>query len=151
MNDASISAIFSVAESKGFKLFFSFDYAGRGPWASDTVSGLITKWAQSSAYYRYQGRPFVSTFEGPKQADEWIAIKASTGCFFVPDWSSLGAAGAMRACGGCADGLFNWAAWATGAQDMDDYIDASYHDFLGGKPYSTLASFGLLSNRRFAN
>jgi hypothetical protein len=108
---------------------------------SGVVAGLINKWATSSAYYGYRGQPFVSTFEGPDQADDWISIKASTGCFFVLDWSSLGASAAMQKCGGCADGLFSWAAWAVGPQGMDDYIDASYHDFLGGKPYSESPGF----------
>lgn len=36
---------------------------------------------------------------------------------------------------GVADGLFSWAAWPYGAADMTNTVDASYLDFLGGKPY----------------
>lgn len=36
---------------------------------------------------------------------------------------------------GVADGLFSWAAWAKGPNPMDTEVDASYLDFLGGKPY----------------
>jgi hypothetical protein len=42
---------------------------------------------------------------------------------------------------GVADGLFSWAAWPWGNQDMDTYVDASYQTFEGGassgggKPY----------------
>jgi hypothetical protein len=41
----------------------------------------------------------------------------------------------MELAGGVADGLFSWAAWPWGGQDMDTYVDASYQDYLGGKPY----------------
>lgn len=31
-DEQSIANVFQVASSLGFKLFFSFDYAGNGPW-----------------------------------------------------------------------------------------------------------------------
>ena len=31
-NNATIPMAFAAAEAVGFKLFFSFDYAGNGPW-----------------------------------------------------------------------------------------------------------------------
>ncbi|CCF31745.1 mutanase [Colletotrichum higginsianum] len=103
MNEKAISSVFSHAETLGFTLFFSFDYAGRGPYSKAEVLGWINKYASSSAYFRHNGQPLVSTFEGPEQAEDWIEIKAQTGCFFVPDWSSLGAGPAIRAAGGVAD------------------------------------------------
>ncbi|KAK1985565.1 mutanase [Colletotrichum cereale] len=135
MNAKAIADAFSNAETLGFKLFFSFDYAGRGPYSKDEVISWINKYAPSSAYFRHQGQPFVSTFEGPDQAEDWHDIKAATGCFFVPDWSSLGAGPAVRAAGGVADGLFSWASWPWGAHDMETYVDASYIEALDGKPY----------------
>ncbi|TID00248.1 Mutanase [Colletotrichum higginsianum] len=96
MNAKAIADAFSNAEAQGFKLFFSFDYAGRGPFSKDEVVSWINKYAPSSAYFRHQGKPFVSTFEGPDQAEDWHDIKAITNCFFVPDWSSLGAGPAME-------------------------------------------------------
>ncbi|GKT74274.1 alpha-glucanase [Colletotrichum tofieldiae] len=139
-NEKSVAAAFQHASSLGFQLFFSFDYAGNGPWPKSDVESLINSYAGSGAYFHYQGKPFVSTFEGPDQAEDWIDIKAATGCFFIPDWSSLGAKPAMAKAGGVADGLFNWAAWPWGDQDMDTYVDASYKDYLGGKPYMMPAS-----------
>jgi hypothetical protein len=53
----------------------------------------------------------------------------------MPDWSSLGAKEALARGGGVADGLFSWAAWPQGAQDMDTSTDASYLQHLNGKPY----------------
>lgn len=46
--------------------------------------------------------------EGPGNGTDWIGIKAATGCFFIPDWSSVGAQAAMGVAGGVADGLFSW-------------------------------------------
>ncbi|WYZ38473.1 hypothetical protein EsH8_III_000387 [Colletotrichum jinshuiense] len=139
-NERSIAAAFQHASSLGFQLFFSFDYAGNGPWPKGVVQGLISQYAGSAAYFHYQGKPFVSTFEGPENAEDWIGIKAATGCFFIPDWSSVGAKPAMAKANGVADGLFSWAAWPWGDQDMDTYVDASYKQYLGGKPYMMAAS-----------
>ncbi|KAF4839834.1 Mutanase [Colletotrichum siamense] len=135
MNDKSVKAVFAKAEQLGFQLFFSFDYAGNGPWKKQVVIDMLKKYSSSPAHFRHEGKPFVSTFEGPAQADDWIDIKAQTGCFFVPDWSSDGAKRAMERAGGVADGLFSWDSWAWGGHDMDTYTDASYDEFLGGKPY----------------
>ncbi|KAF7182531.1 hypothetical protein CNMCM7691_002102 [Aspergillus felis] len=144
-NDVQIANAFTAANSLGFKLFFSFDYAGNGPWAESDVYNLIRTYASNGAYYHYNGAPFVSTFEGADNANDWISIKAETGCFFMPDWSSRGAGVALNLGGGIADGLFikltqyatylGWAAWAWGSWNMTTYVDASYNQTLNGKPY----------------
>ncbi|KAI8286543.1 hypothetical protein K4K60_000334 [Colletotrichum sp. SAR11_57] len=139
-NEKSLAAAFQHASSVGFQLFFSFDYAGNGPWPKGVVQSLISQYASSGQYFHYQGKPFVSTFEGPDNAEDWIDIKSATGCFFIPDWSSLGAKPAMAKANGVADGLFSWAAWPWGDQNMDTYVDASYSQYLGGKPYMMAAS-----------
>ncbi|GIJ85114.1 hypothetical protein Asppvi_003970 [Aspergillus pseudoviridinutans] len=131
-NDVQIANAFTAANSLGFKLFFSFDYAGNGPWAESDVYNLIRKYASNGAYYHYNGAPFVSTFEGADNANDWISIKAETGCFFMPDWSSRGAGVALKLGGGIADGLFSWAAWAWGSRNMTTYVDASYNQTLNG-------------------
>lgn len=53
----------------------------------------------------------------------------------MPDWSSAGAKVALTLASGVADGLFSWAVWPWGNTDMDTYVDASYRQFLNGKPY----------------
>ncbi|KAK3317119.1 glycosyl hydrolase family 71-domain-containing protein [Cercophora scortea] len=135
MNNISVGRAFAAAEDKGFQLFFSFDSAANGPWPQAEVISYIGDYAYWGSYYRYTGRPFVSTFEGPDQAEDWISIKKVTACFLVPDWSSYGAKAAMELAGGVADGLFSWAAWPWGPQNMDTYVDASYLQYLNGKPY----------------
>ncbi|KAI8308105.1 Mutanase [Colletotrichum sp. SAR11_240] len=133
-NDLSLPVIFNVANRLGFKLFFSFDYAGNGSWPQSDVIQLIERYASEPSYFRHEGtKPLVSTFEGPKAADDWNLIKERTGCFFMPSWSSLGAKKALRP--GVADGLFSWAGWPEGANSMDTVIDQSYREFLDGKPY----------------
>lgn len=146
MNAASLEDVFQVASDMGFKLIFSFDYAGGGPWPKDDVLNLLKKYATRPEYFKHSdGTPLVSTFEGPEQAADWVDIKRSFPCFFMPDWSSKGAKRAAELAGGVADGLFNWAAWPWGNTNMDTYVDASYYQYLRvdedtSKPYMMPAS-----------
>ena len=133
VNSAALPDAFTVADALGFRLFFSFDYAGNGPWPEDQVLDLLQTYGSNPAYYRHNGQPFVSTFEGPNNADDWLSIRAKTNCFLVPDWSSLGAKAAMAK--DVADELMSWAAWPWGGQEMNTYVDASYRDYLHVKPY----------------
>lgn len=134
-NEPSLVQAFQVANSLGFQLFFSFDYAGNGAWPKSTVLDYLNQYGSNSAYYQYKGKPFVSTFEGPASAEDWIDIKKETGCYFVPDWASLGAKAALEASPGVPDGLFSWAAWPWGPKNMDTYVDASYLQYLHEMPY----------------
>jgi hypothetical protein len=107
-NGDSLANAFTAANNlgSGFKLFFSFDYAGNGLWNKTDVISLVNQYASNSAYYRRGSQPLVSTFEGPAASADWPAIKSATGCFFIPSWSSLGAGPAWAL--GTADGLFSW-------------------------------------------
>jgi hypothetical protein len=130
---SQIANAFSAANSLGFKLFFSFDYAAQGAFVQQDVIGLVNQYRSNSAYYKYNGKPFVSTFEGPGSSGDWTAIKSQTECFFIPDWSSLGAQAAISR--GVADGLFSWEAWPSGPTQMTTAPDNSYKSALNGKPY----------------
>ncbi|KAF5011316.1 hypothetical protein FDECE_2566 [Fusarium decemcellulare] len=145
----NINVAFDVASAAGFKLFFSFDYAGNGNWEKAQVISLLNKWKSSSAYYKRGSQPLASTFEGVTSASDWADIKSATGCFFVPDYSSLGAYDALRIAPGVPDGLFNWAAWPTGPRDMNTYTDASYMQFIaqaGRSTYMMPVSPGFYTN-----
>ncbi|KAL4982540.1 glycosyl hydrolase family 71-domain-containing protein [Aspergillus falconensis] len=134
--DLTFLKAFVAAKNLGFKVVFSFDYAGNGPFMKDTVTETLRFWTSYDMYYHFRGKPLVSTFEGPANAADWEDIKAAVDCFFMPDWSSLGAKDALAL--KTADGLFSWAAWPWGNTNMDTYVDASYLDYLekdGGKPY----------------
>jgi hypothetical protein len=130
----SLANAFKAANALGnFKLFFSLDYAGNGPWPQKEASAFINKWKSDAAYFKYNGKPLVSTFEGPNQSEDWKKIKPETGCFFIPSFSSYGAKKAMDT--GVVDGLFSWGAWTEGPNDNFNTVDESYKAFLGGKPY----------------
>ncbi|OJJ98707.1 hypothetical protein ASPACDRAFT_30615 [Aspergillus aculeatus ATCC 16872] len=148
-NEPSLALAFEAAETSGFQLFFSFDYAGNGSWAQEDVIALISQYKGSSAYYHYNGQPFVSTFEGPGNAEDWVTIKVQTGCFLIPDWSSLGAIPAAAAANGvdlaltwAPSGFLGWAGWPWGDSNMTTFVDASYIETLNssGKPYMMPAS-----------
>ncbi len=134
-NGASLSNAFTAANNLGgaFKLLLSYDYAGNGLWPEDQVITMIQRFSSNPAYYQRGSQPLVSTFEGPAASADWTDIKAQTNCFFIPSWSSLGAAPALAK--GTADGLFSWAAWPTDPNNMNTFTDASYFDTLAGKPY----------------
>jgi glucan endo-1,3-alpha-glucosidase len=94
-NPVQLQAAYAAASSfgQGFVLFLSFDMAV-GAWDVGQVSALINEFKGSLAQMRVEGKPLVSTFEGPGWAENWTAVRAQTGgIFLVPDWSSLGAAG----------------------------------------------------------
>jgi hypothetical protein len=88
----AVALAFTAADQVGFKLFFSFDYAGGTPaaWALGNVTSMINTYKTRASYYKYNNKPLVSTFEGPGSSNDWVTIKSNTGCTFFPDWSSLG-------------------------------------------------------------
>ncbi|KAF7857093.1 uncharacterized protein EAF02_011326 [Botrytis sinoallii] len=107
VNSAGVAAAFVAADSAGFNLFFSFDYAGNGTWPMDQVISYISTYSSHGAYFRHNGLPFVSTFEGPGNAEDWVEIKQQT----------------------------NSGMLGLGGNDIMTYGDASYDQYLGGKPY----------------
>lgn len=138
--DTVLQNAFNAVQSvPGFVLFLSFDYASGGPWAADQVVSTINSYKNNGAYYKYNGQPFVSTFEGTNNINDWSGIKQQTGCFLVPDWSSLGPQG-FGSEASVADGGFSWDAWPEGASDMDDSEDQSWMSVLGNRPYMMPAS-----------
>jgi len=58
----------------------------------------MTTYGPNGAYYLVDGKPMVSTFEGPSNSNinEWHGTINSSipgGIYFVPDWTSLGPGG----------------------------------------------------------
>jgi hypothetical protein len=89
--DAQLALAYEVAETVGFDLFISFDMQASS-WDATTVSGYINLYKNSSAQFKVNDLPFVSTFEGPSWASNWATVRSSTGgIYLVPDWASLGA------------------------------------------------------------
>lgn len=77
-----------------FKMFFSFDYEANGAWSKSDVIEVMTAYGANGAYYLVDGKPMVSTFEGPDNSGDWPGIRSSLadvtgGIYFVPDWTSI--------------------------------------------------------------
>lgn len=132
----SITKAFEAAAPTAdkFKLFFSFDYEAQGPWPKQAVIDLVNKYKANPAYHQHVGKdnkqqPLVSTFEGAGSSGDWTDIKARTGAFFVPDWSSVGAPAAVAK--NIVDGLFSWEAWPNGEKEMTTAPDEAYRAALG--------------------
>ncbi|KAK4202758.1 glycosyl hydrolase family 71-domain-containing protein [Triangularia verruculosa] len=127
----SLSVAFEAADDLDFKMIFSYDYAGGGPWSSNVVVSMMLLYSGYSSYYKdAKRRPVVSTFEGPGQAGDWEYIIKRTNAAFIPDWSSLGAKAALDAAPCIPHGLFSWAPWPWGNTNGNTYVDASYVEFL---------------------
>jgi Glycosyl hydrolase family 71. len=62
-----------------------------GSWEVSQVVDFINRYRGSPAQMNVDGKPLVSTFEGPDWAENWPTVRSQTGdIFLVPDWSSLG-------------------------------------------------------------
>ncbi|KAK4174204.1 glycoside hydrolase [Triangularia setosa] len=140
-NEASLQTIFKAAENLNFKVFFSFDYKAKGPWPKEAVLDHITRFGASSAYFKTdEDKLFMSTFEGPDNAADWVDIKTATNSFFVPDWSSRNPADAVGLADGVADGLFSFDAWPNGDTNITTQADIAFQNALGNKAYMMAVS-----------
>ncbi|KAK4095914.1 glycoside hydrolase family 71 protein [Parathielavia hyrcaniae] len=119
----------------GFSVFISFDMAA-GCWEVSQVVELINRYKESASQTRVDGKPLVSTFEGPGWANNWPAVRQQTGDICViPDWSSLGPHGVGHRLD-LIDGAFSWDAWPKAGQSKVTAVeDLLYKDNLGGKKY----------------
>jgi glucan endo-1,3-alpha-glucosidase len=131
---ASIEFLFEAAAQTGFRLFFSMDMAVIP--APATFVPLFKQYQAHSAYYRYNGRPFLSTFKGaaiPNAAWQWQMRDAFSvsgiNPFFVPDFDDWGGSTYTEgffAAYPVVDGVMAWeTAWPTGTDisEVSDIID----------------------------
>ncbi|KAK4034688.1 glycoside hydrolase [Parachaetomium inaequale] len=86
---ASLAFLFDAASQVGFKLFFSMDMAVIP--SPSACSPLLAEYASHPAYYRYQDRPFLSTFRGGAAADankQWQTVfeDLNPKPYFVPNF-----------------------------------------------------------------
>jgi glucan endo-1,3-alpha-glucosidase len=55
------------------------------------VAKFINAYKDSSAQFKVNEKPMVSTFEGTNFVSQWSDVESSTGqLFLVPDWASMG-------------------------------------------------------------
>ncbi|KAI0880020.1 glycoside hydrolase family 71 protein [Annulohypoxylon maeteangense] len=134
-NAQQLQLAYDTASSNSFDLFLSFDMAASS-WSVDQVVSLVNQYKGANSQLKVNGKPFVSTFEGPTWADNWAAVRSATGgIFLVPDWSSLGAQGVGSKLSQI-DGAFNWGAWPNANEyTITTGNDQAYKSTLQGKPY----------------
>ncbi|KAI1405037.1 glycoside hydrolase family 71 protein [Hypoxylon fuscum] len=134
-NGEQLQLAYDTASSNGFTLFLSFDMAASS-WTVDQVVQLVNQYKGASSQLKVNGKPLVSTFEGPGWADNWSSVRSATGdIFLVPDWSSLGAQGVGSKLSQI-DGAFNWGAWPNANEyTINTGNDIAYKSSLQGKAY----------------
>ena len=93
-----LQSAFQAAEAAGgFVLFPSFDMACCGDWDVTQVVDIVNEFGPSAAHFKVDGKPLVSTFEGPDWSGNWAQVREATGgIHLVPDWDSLGSGGIVE-------------------------------------------------------
>jgi hypothetical protein len=139
-----VSNAFAAADAanNGFKLAFSFDYAGgAGAWPAtgdSSVVSYLNQYKSHPSYFLYNNIPFVSTFEGTGNVGDWAqggTIRSAVGdLYFVPDWTSLGPGG-IGADLNNIEGFFSWDMWPLGATNKTDDSDLAWKSAVSGKTY----------------
>ncbi|WWC73088.1 uncharacterized protein I206_107053 [Kwoniella pini CBS 10737] len=140
-NNQQLQYAFKAATScsKSFKLFISPDFVHYSISDPQQVSDLLKSFISESAYFNYQGKPFVSSFWG--EGIDWIKIEENLGkdLYICPYYYA--SQSAVETPG--LDGLFSWYTWP--GQDTDEVVyqnlttnsDEEYLNLLapGGKTY----------------
>lgn len=80
-NGEQLQLAYDTASSNGFTLFLSFDMAASS-WTVDQVVQLVNQYKGASSQLKVNGKPLVSTFEGPGWADNWSSVRSATGDIF---------------------------------------------------------------------
>lgn len=80
-NAQQLQLAYDTAASNSFSLFLSFDMAASS-WSVDQVVQLVNQYKDAGSQLKVNGKPFVSTFEGPAWADNWASVRSQTGDIF---------------------------------------------------------------------
>ena len=109
--------MFDYADTVGFGLFFSFDHNGvlKTP---DQYENYLRDHVKRNSYYKYNGRPLVSTFGGDKVTDaEWKRLKdvvnpvGAGNLLIVPGFFENVNPNNAFTDRKNIDGVFNWNSW----------------------------------------
>lgn len=121
LNDYEVDRIataFDVAESAGFKLFFSFDMSYS--WAQADMVSIVAAHASSSAMYLYNGAVLVSTYSGESYGDSFFAgfksalLAEGYKVILAPAFTTYrdpSLANSLMSTFPSIDGFFNWWSW----------------------------------------
>ncbi|KAF9068620.1 glycoside hydrolase family 71 protein [Rhodocollybia butyracea] len=125
---------FAAAEAANFQLFISFDMTY--DWVQNDMVSLVQTYANSSSYYKWNGKPLVSTFDGDADAEDfWAGFKSalsnagitiSLAPAFI-DFRDPSDAIQMFGDFPSIDGFFNWWSWPDDvAADLTTATDLAY-------------------------
>ncbi|MQL80459.1 hypothetical protein Taro_012892 [Colocasia esculenta] len=129
---------YAAAEADGnFKMFISFDFAYYSlPSDTNLIVQIINSHASSSAQYKVDGRPLVTTFIGDNQ--DWSGVKSTTNIFLAPNWADPNSI----ASNSLVEGGYPWNAWGAvnnrGVADPYTNMvnqDSTWKSVLGSKLY----------------
>ncbi|KAJ3737771.1 glycoside hydrolase family 71 protein [Lentinula guzmanii] len=109
---------FAAAQAADFDLFISFDMTYE--WETTDMVNLVKQYASSSNYYKWEGKPLVSTFGGDSDSNDfWTTFKidlanAGISISLAPafvDYREPDEATQMFSNFTAIDGFFNWWSW----------------------------------------
>ncbi|WVQ63891.1 uncharacterized protein L199_002047 [Kwoniella botswanensis] len=112
-NAQQLQFAFTAASSSNFKLFISPDFVHYSYEDPGPVSELLKPWVTQGAYFRYDGKSFVSSFWG--EGTDWVKVRENVGVdlYVCPYYYASQAAVDTPG----LDGLFSWRAWPGEGQD----------------------------------
>jgi glucan endo-1,3-alpha-glucosidase len=135
-NTNALNYLFDAASGTSLKLFISFDMS----WGLDVtqLAAFLAPYAKQSAYYKVDGRPFVSTYSGGTISNsQWntgfiqplISTHGITP-YFVPDFDDFsGYPTGVFSTYPILDGVYSWeSAWpspGTAPANVSDGIDSA--------------------------
>ena len=132
-----LDTAYGAAATLNFKLFISFDHAANdgafgGSFTAANITAYINRYKGEPAQYLYgpDAKPVASTFEGPAHAADWVSVQQSTGCFFIPDWTSIKGAQDVKSTLAPVNGVLSWDVWPNGPTGVSSMIDTAWKSLL---------------------
>ncbi|KAL5381236.1 hypothetical protein DPSP01_007229 [Paraphaeosphaeria sporulosa] len=125
----TVGHLFDQADDSGFDLFFSFDHNHFS--SPSEYADFLKPFLSRPSYFKYAGKPLVSTFNGESVTDDnWASFKAAVGdILLIPGFSAAVPSPDFFAARNSLDGVFNWNSWpdaSAGKADVSDADDSTY-------------------------
>lgn len=109
----TVDRLFNNADTLGFKLFFSFDMAAGHLTDPSQYAQYLKNYITRASYFKYNGKPLVSTFGGEGVSDaQWSSFKRTVGdMLIVPGFYQATPSTTFFSSRPNLDGVFNWNSW----------------------------------------
>ncbi|KAI1105562.1 glycoside hydrolase family 71 protein [Jackrogersella minutella] len=113
---STVQQLFDYADSKSFKLFFSFDFYGNGD--INQHQALFVQFKDHAAHLQYNNLPVVSSYSGGSVGpDTWKTFKTTNDVYLIPNPEADGnyysnPTAFFQSWSDAIDGVFTWeTAW----------------------------------------